>query len=294
MRIRPMRADDVAAAERITARAFALPTPSASGSSGAPNSSPAGRAPLARERWMDRLRHMLAVDPAGCWVAADDDGVFGVAAALRRDLLWVLSTYAVDPDRQREGAGTALLEAAIDYGHGCLRGMLCALPNPAALRRYRGAGFSLYPAFKLVGTVDHHVIPEIDGVRAATDRDLDLVDSVDRQVRGATHRPDHAFMTRYGQLLVCDLFTGSGYAYLDGSAIALLAATNRSIAQRLLWAALAQTPPGEEVTVRYLTSDQEWALDVGLAAGLRVEMDGCLALRHMRPPVPYVPSVPFG
>jgi hypothetical protein len=62
----------------------------------------------------------------------------------------------------------------------------------------------------------------------------------------------------------------------------------------LLWAALARTEPGAEVVIRSLTSDQEWAVDVGLAAGLQVEQDAYLALRHMRPPAPYVPSILFG
>ncbi|WP_205857381.1 GNAT family N-acetyltransferase, partial [Phytoactinopolyspora endophytica] len=279
MRIRPMRPEDVVVAEQITAHAFGTAStavPTTAGGTFSTTESPqaeqppsgqdglrAGRSPQARERWMDRLRHVLGTDPGGCWVA-DDDGVIGIAASLRRDLLWVLSTYAVAPSHQGRGAGKALLEAAVGYGQGCLRGMLCALPNPWALRRYRNAGFTLHPTLKLVGTVDHSVIPQIDGVRVATEADLDLVDSVDRQVRGATHRPDHPILSDYGLLLVCDLFTGSGYAYLDGSSVGLLAATNRSIAQRLMWAALAQAGPADDVSVRYLTSDQEWAIDVGL------------------------------
>jgi hypothetical protein len=168
------------------------------------------------------------------------------------------------------------------------------MPNHAALRRYRNAGFSLYPALQLTGVVDHQSVPDVGGVRVAGESDLDLVDSVDRRARGATHRQDHAFMARGGPLLVCDILTGSGYVYLDRSRIGPLAATSRAVAQRLLWAALGTIPPGENVSVRYLTSDQEWALDVGLAAGLRIGQDGCLALRHMRPPTPYIPSVFFG
>lgn len=279
MRIRPMRPDDVDAAERLTAQAYTPDT--------------GGRSAEAQRRWSDRARYLIGSDPGGCWVA-DDGAVAGIAISARRDLLWVLSSYAVHPDQQGQGIGKALFDAAIGYGSGCLRGMLCALPNHQALRRYRLAGFTLHPTMRLVGTVDRSALPVVDGVRAGTEADLELVDSVDRRVRGATHRPDHPVMMRYGPLLVCDLLTGSGYAYLDRSTVGLLAATNRAVAQRLLWAALARTPPESEVTVRYLTSEQEWAIDVGLAAGLRVDRDGYLALRHMRPPAPYVPSVPFG
>lgn len=103
---------------------------------------------------------------------------------------------------------------------------------------------------------------------------------------------DHLVLGKYAELLVCDLLTGSGYAYVDGPRIALLAATSRNIAQRLLWSALRRT--GGEAVIRALTADQDWALDVGLAAGLEVQQDAYLALRHMRPPTPYIPSIPFG
>jgi GNAT superfamily N-acetyltransferase len=294
MQIRPMRPGDVDAAERITARAFA---PAEPGTQASPDNAAHSRSPQARQRWTDRLRHFLTTDPDGSWVADVDGEVSGIAVSVKRDLMWVLSSYAVDPACQSRGVGKALLEAALSYGEGCLRGMLCALPHAQALRRYRQAGFSLYPAMRLVGTVSSASrtdFPDVRGVRAGTEADLELVDSVDRRVRGATHRPDHPILAGYGPLLVSDLMTGSGYVYLDRSGIGLLAATNKTIAQRLLWSALMQIPSDEEIVVRYLTSDQEWALDVGLTAGLRIEPDGFLAFRHMRPPTPYIPSVPFG
>lgn len=280
-----MRPDDADAAERLTALAYGVE-----------------RAGDRRRRWRDRVRHLLTTDPGGCWVAdeagpggtGETGAVAGVAMSLRRDLLWILSAYAVHPRLQGQGIGTALLDAAVGYGAGCLRGMLTARPDPQALRRYRGAGFTLHPTMRLSGVVDRSALPAVDGVRAGTAADTDLVDSVDRRVRGATHRPDHAFVLQHHTLLVCDLLTGSGYAYVAGWGIAQLAATNRAVAQRLLWAGLARTAPGSPVDVRNLTSDQEWAVDVGLAAGLRVEQDAYLALRHMRPPAPYVPSTAFG
>ncbi|SDU65437.1 Ribosomal protein S18 acetylase RimI [Jiangella alkaliphila] len=288
-----MRPEDVDAAERLTALAYG-----------------ADRTDDRRRRWCDRIRHLLTTDPGGCWVADDGgDGaadaagpgasgeagsINGVAVALRRDLLWVLSTYAVHPDHQSRGIGTALLGAAIDYGAGCLRGLVTSRPDPQALRRYRRAGFTLHPTMRLTGVVDRASLPAVDGVRVGTAADLDLVDSVDRRVRGATHRPDHAFVMAHSTLLVCDLFTASGYAFLADWGVTRLAATNRAVAQRLLWAALARTAPGSPADVRNLTSDQEWAIDVGLAAGLRLDQDAYLALRHMRPPAPYVPSSAFG
>ena len=279
-----MRPDDVDASERLTAVAPRPSNPRGAGE----------RTPEQRKRCTSRLHHLLDVDPGGSWVCDEGGTIVGVAAAARRDLLWVLSTYAVEPEYQGRGAGKALLEAAIGYGAGCLRGLICSTRDPRAVRRYRLAGFTLHPTMQLTGVVDRAALPIVDGVREGTDADLELVDSVDRQVRGATHRPDHAYLRDYGRLLVCHLLTGRGYAYLDQSRVVLLAATSRAVAQRVLWAALARTEQGTEVLVRSLTAEQEWAVDVGLAAGLQVEQDAFLALRHMRPPAPYIPSVPFG
>lgn len=275
-----MRADDIDSAEEITAVAYGSPQGVTS------------RNPEQRKRWTDRLAHFLDTDLHGCWIAEVDGRSVGLAVALRRDLLWVLSSYAVRPDFQGTGVGVALLDAALNYGAGCLRGMILSTANPRAVRRYRRAGFSISPTMELRGVVNRSALPVVDGIRPGSPGDLDLVDSIDRRVRGATHRPDHAVISTHADLLVCDLLTGSGYAYVDGPRIALLAATNRNVAQRLLWSALART--AGEALVRSLTADQDWALDVGLAAGLEVQQDAYLALRHMRPPAPYIPSVHFG
>jgi ribosomal protein S18 acetylase RimI-like enzyme len=275
MRIRPMRPDDVETAERLTSRAF-------------------GVARADPSRWRDRAGHVLAGDPAGCWIADADGAALGVAMSTRRDLLWVLTTYAVDPAHQGQGAGRALLDAAVGYGAGCLRGLICAMPDHRALRRYRLAGFALHPTMRLDGIADRSALPVVDAVREGTGADRDFADSVDRQVRGAARGDDHDVLRRDATLLVCDVLTGRGYAYVDGTSVGPLAATTRTVAQRLLWAALARTGRAGPVAVRYLTADQDWAIDVGLAAGLVIGQDGYLALRHMRPPAFYVPSVSFG
>ena len=89
------------------------------------------------------------------------------------------------------------------------------------------------------------------------------------------------------RLLVSDTTTGSGYAYLDERGrLALLAASNRRTACRLMWAALAEGP--EVATVPHLTGANQWALDVGFAARLELHSEGYLALHGMKPPSPYV------
>src|SRR5690554_2138452 len=198
MRIRLMRPDDLDAAARLVAPGAGVTTRTAF----------RGGRP-----WIDGARHLLSVDPGGCWVADEGGRVMGMAMSARRDPLWVLSAYAMEQG-QGDGPGAALLEAAVAYGTGCLRGMVCTVSGSAAARLVRLAGFTLHPVMHLRGIVDRNLLPFVDGVREGTETDLELVDSVDRQLRGATHGPDQAVLRASGPLLICDLLTGSGYAYL--------------------------------------------------------------------------------
>lgn len=287
--LRPMRSEDVPLAERLSAEAFyeldfrALPR-----SSPEPELRPASRA----DDWLRRTEHFLRTDPGGSWVAEDASGMAGFATSVVRDKTWILATYAVRPHLQARGVGKQLLDVALHHGRGCLRAMLSSSSDPRAVRRYRLAGFSLHPQMYLRGTVDRSAIPVIDKVREGTIGDLDLLESLDRQARGASHGADHPVMQESWRLLVSDTTTGSGYAYVDrGGSLALLAASNRTAASRLLWAVLADGP--QDATVSHLTAANEWAIDVGLAARLEVHQMGYLALRGMTPPTPYVHNGAF-
>jgi hypothetical protein len=142
----------------------------------------------------------------------------------------------------------------------------------------------MHPQMFLRGTTDRRLIPVIEKVREGGPGDVDLMDSVDRRTRGAAHGPDHQFLMQQYRLVVSDTSTGQGYAYLDDGT-ALLAATDRRTATRLLWEAIASS---DEVFIGHITAENSWAVDVGLAAGLELDQAGFLALRHMRPPAPYL------
>ncbi|MBA2455048.1 MAG: GNAT family N-acetyltransferase [Nocardioidaceae bacterium] len=282
-----MRTGDVTVAESVTDLAFAaledrpgMPLPR--------------RSTARARRWRDRAEHLLRHDAGGCWVAEDEGHVVGVTMALRRESLWGLSSYGVLPRLQGAGIGKALLEVAVAYGAGCLRGFICSSHDPRAARRYRSAGFTLYPAMLLTGQVDRSLLPVSEGVREGSAGDLDLCNSVDRQVRGAAHGPDFEVLLNRSTLLVCDQLTGSGYCFVetDGSPH-VLAATNRRVASRLLWEALARADPASPISFGDVTAEQEWAVDIALAAGLTVRNEGYVCLRHMRPPTPYLPSAHF-
>jgi GNAT superfamily N-acetyltransferase len=276
-----MTVDDVAAAERVTAIGFheldtrmfrrAWPDPQL-------------RPPERGANWIARTQHLVATDPGGCWVAEDGPDLLGVVVSFVREKMWLLASYAVVPRSQGLGLGRALLAPALDHGRGSLRAMLNASNDPKAVRRYHEAGFTLHPQMFLRGRPDRSQIPVIDKVREGSENDVDLMDSIDRQTRGAAHGVDHQVLIRHHRLVVSESSTGQGYAYLDDGT-ALLAATDRRTAARLLWEAIASS---DDVLIGHITPENDWAVDVGLAARLELDQAGYAGLRHMKPPKPYL------
>ncbi len=284
--IRPMTPSDVPAAERLSNDGFheldvrmhrpSWPAPQSRSSAGA-------------ERWTERTLHFLRTDPGGCWVADDESGMVGFATSFVRDTTWFLATYVVRSGLQGRGIGKQVLDAALQHGRGCLHGMLAASADPKALRRYHLAGFEMHPQMFMTGILDRSAIPVVEKVREGSAADTDLMNSLDRQVRGAAHGPDHELLLRTWRLIVSDTTTGSGYAYLgDRDTVLLLAASNRRTATRLMWAGLADAPADKPVNVTHITSANQWAIEIGMAARLELHQDGYLGLRGMKPPAPYV------
>lgn len=284
--IRPLLPADVPVLERLSAEGF-HELDSRTHQRDWPD--PQLRSPDRAAAWIARTTHLVSTDPTGCWVAEQDGEIVGFAVSYVRELMWLLASYAVRPALQGRGVGRVLLEAALQHGRGCLRGMLAASADPRAARRYRLAGFALHPQMFLTGVVDRAALPVVDRVREGTPSDFDLMDSVDRRTRGAAHLVDHQVLAGTFRLLVADRSTGSGYAYVgaDGSP-QLVAATNRRTATDLLWEALASAPPQGTVRLDHVTAANQWAIDVGMAARLSLHQRGYLALRGMAPPTPYL------
>jgi GNAT superfamily N-acetyltransferase len=273
-----MAADDVPVAERLSDEAFT------------PMAEPGmftGRSPEQQAMWEVRARHLLGTDPAGSWVAERDGEMLGFATSYRRDLTWFLATYAVRPHLQGQGLGRVLLDAALTHSRGCLRGMISSSRDPRAFRRYRQSGFTLHPQMFLHGRVDRSALPVVEHVRDGSEADFDLLDSLDRRRRDAAHGPDHAVLLAQNRLVVTDRPSGSGYAYItpEGKP-AVVCASDRRTATSLLWEAVASAT--DQLTIPHVTAANEWAIDVGLAAGLSVDTAGYLAVRGMKPPAPYL------
>lgn len=267
---------------------------------GRPAQRPAGLArtgPRSADRaadWYARTEHLIGTDPGGCRVAHRDGTVVGFATSLVRELMWILASVRRRAGEQGTGIGRALLSASRGHGRGCLRAMLNASPDPRAVRLYRSIRLRPPPPDAAVGRGRPRSTSRSRTGTCATrgPADFDLLDSVDRRVRGAAHGPDHALMASRLRLLVTDRAAASGYAYVDeaGGAV-VLAATHRKAARALLWEALAGSDPDVPVRIGHVTAANQWALDVAVEARLAIFTSGFLAVHHTRVPAPYLPHI---
>ena len=245
-------------------------------------------------RFDHRMRHLLQHDASGAWVSHDGDCVTGLAVALVREGLWVLSMLAVDPSAQGRGVARAVLERALAYGNADGPGLILASRDPKAMRRYAMAGFALRPAVTAWGCVRRAGLAAAPGVREGDTTDRALMEGVDRLQRGASHGPDHQLLLDDGgRLLVFDQGRRRGYAVVRRSdhRLSLLAATDADVATSLLTTVLADAPDTREVEVGWITAAQQWAIRTCLAAGLELHPVGPMMVRnHPGPMSPYLPN----
>src|ERR1700736_4057500 len=138
--MRTMRPDDVDAASDVWLSAFS----EMRHRYGLPE---VVRTPEAERRTSTRIAHLLATDPDLSTVGVDSSGALvGVAQALVRDGIWVLSMLGVDPSSQDRGLGRALLDRALASSVGVPGAMILSSRDPRAMHRYVKAGFDLHPA----------------------------------------------------------------------------------------------------------------------------------------------------
>lgn len=236
-----------------------------------------------------RTQHLLDTDPERQIVALDGHDLVGAAMATMREGLWALSLLVVRPGTQSTGLGRRLIDAALDRHTG--PGAICASDDSRALRRYAAAGFALHPCLEGSGRAD--LSGAVVDVRVADGVDPDFADAVDRVARGHGHGPDHAFLReRSTTALRYEEGERRGYAYAqDDGHVALVAASEPAVAQALLWAVLARhVETGVDSTVGFVTGGQQWAMDVLVAARLRLTVDGAVCWRGMPEPTAYLPN----
>jgi len=226
-------------------------------------------------------------------VALDGDRIVGVAQAIQRERLWVLSTLAVDPRAQSAGAGRALLERALGYG-APQHGLIVSSNDARALRLYAQAGFTLLPTFHAQGPLRRDAAPPPpDGLRELGARELEPLAAISRELRGAPHTAELEFVLARGARLLALAERGFAVA-TPGQGVWALAARDGDAARALLWGALTLVGESDRPSVRWLTGAQDWAVEVAVAAGLRLASWGALCVRGEPGPLaPYIPSGPF-
>jgi ribosomal protein S18 acetylase RimI-like enzyme len=270
--LRPATAADVPALARLAAIAFGSP--------------PTGWTD--RLRWYVRLRYQrtLESDPDGAFIAEDEGGAAGMAVALKREGIWVLSSLGVHPDVQGQGLGRRLFDAAMAYGEDCCGFLIGASDRKEALALYSRAGFRVHPAMVATGRVRHAAVPELPDVREGTSDDLEgHCAGVDRAVRGGARTGDLATLIEMGFRLYV---TPGGYAFGAEDGLRLLAARDEADAAQLLWAVLRATT--DEATIPWIDGRQAWAFDVVVAAGLSLGTQGpYLSRGELGPLQPYLP-----
>jgi predicted N-acetyltransferase YhbS len=275
--LRPLLPDDVAAARAVTRSAI-----KGLGEE-VPENTPEN---IARGR--ERIAHLMRTDPEGAWVAEEDGEVVGCALALVREGMWFLSLLMVEPEHQGKGLGRQLLDATLQTATD--RSWILATTAPAALRRYRRAGFDLVPCLTAKGTVDRKLIPATTVREGSWAEHGELVDDVTRRIRGAGLKEDLGYLEDAGlRVFVAD----RGFAMLRSLGLVSLGATDPATAAELLWTVLAEAP--QPVEIHWLAHDQQWAIDVCLDARLPLlKGEGHVFLRGQPPMSPYLPSGALG
>lgn len=248
----------------------------------------------AQRRWIERLGHPLATDPGGAFVAERDGRLMAVAEAIRRERLWCLSLLAVRPGLQSAGAGSALLERTLAYAADTDAGLIVSSNDHRALRLYARAGFSLRPTFEAVGVVDRRALPPPDPMVCERDSgEIEALEAISREIRGAPHSPELELAMRSGARLL--RLGDRGFALAQpGMGVWLLVARDEQSAASLLWSTLELMGDSERIGVRWITSGQDWAIDVVIRAGLKLSANGALCVSGRPGPLrPFIPSGAF-
>jgi GNAT superfamily N-acetyltransferase len=283
--LRPLASSDAEAAVDLITAAFAA-------ASRAGGEEPRTPDEARQARSISRIRRFTSTDGPGCWAAdAADGSLAGLAVAIRREHLWGLALLFVHPDHQSAGLGRRLLARTRPYAEGARIELILATADSRAIRTYAGLGLRLHPAMRAKGTVDRGRLPRDRGVREGSAADLDLVEAVDRPLRGVPRTVDVASVLHEPgvDLLVLDRRGGRGFALHALGNVLMLGADDEVTAAALLGEALARADG--EVEQHGWTGAQRWALDVAFAAGLKVGPAGPVFARGLDPlPVPWLPS----
>jgi len=277
------------------------------------------------------LVHLLTTDPDRFWVATvpgppesaptppagsdtgrnghhDPDAVVGFTCASLREGLWFLAMLFVDPGRQADGIGSALLDRAqagrdVDPGGPAVPspddpldsgihtwGMCTDSVQPISNGLYAKRGMvPRIPIWRLFGEIRRWpALPTLPGSLEAVPfealehdhgdggrRLATMLDELDRELVGAAHRVDHTYLRRDGRsgFLVRERGTGRVVGYTYGSSIGRLgpvAARDPELHPALIGTAVREAPALGPVAL-WVPGSATTATRALLDAGLRLD-----------------------
>lgn len=248
----------------------------------------------ARRSARERLAFSLGTDPRGSFVAESDGALVGLAQALQRGRLWVLSSLAVVVEARGGGLGGALLERAFAYGAPGSSRLIVSSNDPSALALYTRMGLQLSPTVQAEGRIRGAAAGRASRwFREGGAGDVAGLEEISREVRGAPHTREILFALQRGDARL--LLGEQAFSVVrPGHGVWLLAARDEDEAAALLVSSLALAGECERTSVRWVTEDQRWALEVFESAGMRVERYGALCFDGEPGALsPFIPSGAF-
>jgi GNAT superfamily N-acetyltransferase len=253
---------------------------------------PRSQAPEVVAETASRVRHLLATDPDGSWIARRGGALLGFTQVARRDDCWVLVHLFVRPASQSNGAGRTLLDRARGYARDATIGLIGSSADHRAIRAYvQLPGFRTLPTLSAVGVVRAERLDR-SGLASVRDGDADDIvemEPLDRRLRGGTRAPDVSHLLERGHRL--RVLPGRGYCVVGPEMVDMLSAVDDDSARTLLVDALVRSD-GRSTIVGRMTAEQQWALPVVVTAGLELRPWGPFVVRGLAaPPAPYLPSL---
>jgi hypothetical protein len=130
-------------------------------------------------------------------------------------------------------------------------------------------------------------------VRDGGEADLEALAEISREIRGAAQTAELQYALDGGARLL--RLADRGFAVASPiHGVWLLVARDDDAASALLWSALAAVGDCGRPPLRWITAQQQWAIDVALRAGLQLAAHGALCVRGRPGPLrPFLPSGPF-
>lgn len=230
----------------------------------------------------------LRDDPAGLWVAEDDGALVGSVFSWACGDLWFLAELFVQPGRQGEGIGNALLARALDHAQrsgAAKRALITFAFNTVSQGLYiRHGMFPRLPLFIVSGTMPRAMEGQarLDAA-PLTAADLDAVGDLDRQAIGVSREKHHRLLLGDSAMSGFALFARpgeiAGYAYVSSSGhIGPVAVTEPALLEAAFATALRLAAESGAARVSaFLPGTSEAALALAFRHGLRIAFPLVLA-----------------